>query len=107
MSKQISLRSVKGQKDSLKNLFAETSSYLKTLGFTRISIFESTNEEESLKNVLFHFNNEKVFAIYSSQNNNEEIKLIFKDLNVGMIYDIMTMKFQQISNTEEFIIMSK
>jgi hypothetical protein len=100
MSKQISLRSVKGDVTSLDRVFAEVCAYLATLGFNRTNLVEMQDTFGTCKSVLFQFDTEKVFVTLNANLENVDMSLLFKDLNAGFIYDILELKMRQIVNTE-------
>ncbi|MEM3374373.1 MAG: hypothetical protein QXE31_04080 [Candidatus Woesearchaeota archaeon] len=96
--KQIYVKSLKENK-SLLSMYEEAHKYLETLGFDKILLLSITDSDETFRSFLFKNGEEKIIVEYKKDMYEEILKLVFST-HITFIYDILLMRFNQISSEE-------
>ena len=96
MSRQICVKSFQSSK-SLKKMYDEAVTYLESLGFKKEPILAVTDNESTARSYLFMHGTEKIIFQYKLNLNEESLVLGFTPMDVEFIYDILLMRFRQLS----------
>jgi len=98
---QISVKSLKVSGESLTQMYDEARSYLESIGFNKTALLSVTDKDLTLRTFLFKEGGEQILLEFKQDKYEEVLKLAFFPMEITFVYDILLMRFNQLSGGQK------